>query len=499
MHWLFAKHFWRTIGFLLIILVICAAAYTYLTPPKKIIKETIIILPHNITETITVSGKVAAEKTTVLSFPVGGTIKQVNKRVGDKTTESEIIASLTTEAVTAEYESLRNRLFFFEQAKEKTVRGNTDTEKAVADAQVTAAQVTKNNVNLEFTQAMTNTYQTLLSTDLQAYPTYGENNDIPPTISGTYTCPSEGVYRLQLFNSNSPSGISYTLSGIENGTFVANVDTPLLLGTCGLYIKFSPLESYRSREWIVSIPNTRSSQYSTLKNAYDLIKTQAITAGKEADEALKIAIKNKEVVYATATPETIAQAEANILEIAAQLRASESRIADYIIKAPYAGVISAVAMHTGESVTPERTITLAYLGAYELEAQIPEIDITKITINNTALVRFDAKPHEEIPARVTFISPIATEVGGVAYYKTRIRLEQEPSWIREGLNADINIITEEKKQVPAVPKRFIMYRNDSPYVITPEGQEIFVSLDSIGTNDYIEIGGVEIGTAVIVP
>ena len=50
--------------------------------------------PQNITQTVSVSGNVAAKNTAVLSFPIGGTISWIGPKVGDTVTKWQTIATL---------------------------------------------------------------------------------------------------------------------------------------------------------------------------------------------------------------------------------------------------------------------------------------------------------------------------------------------------------------------------------------------------------------------
>ncbi len=499
---LFARHFLTYLVFTIVI----AIGGWYLYQTFYIIEgntsETAIVESSNVEETVTVSGKIEADKMAKLGFSVNGTIQNIYKKQGELVAEGEVIATITNHSLVAEYNSLVEKVKYFEQIKQQLVRGATAEEKDKAQFNVKMAETELINTKENFNQAIINARKNLLSNDLQAYPVDNTNDDTPPTISGNYLCEDEGTYTLSIYNSNAPSGISYYLSGLSNGTFNANTDVPETLGNCGLFIKFSDTEKYKASNWLISIPNTRSLNYLSLRNTYDLLLTQEKSAIQSAEEALILAKKSEKILLATATTETIAQAEANIREATAQLSAQEARISDYIIKSPFTGIVTNVDMKVGESTSINHTVTVVYEGAYNLKAQIPEIDITKVKVGNEVKVSFDASPAEVFSAGVTFISPLSSDIGGVAYYDALIKLDSNPTWLREGLNADIKIKSQEKLNVYSLPKRFLLTTDGKTYVMQQKNGSILrteVITGLVGTNGLVEIINLSPGTEVVLP
>ncbi len=502
MHLLFARHFWT---FLFgILLTGAAAAYVYFTyyTTVEIIPETAIVTLADVEQTVTVSGKITAEQTAKLGFAVGGTIQHIYKKTGDQIATGDVIASLTSNALVADYSSRLERVRYYEQIKQQLLRGATPEEKSVARSNVLIAEATLATTEANYTQLVKNARQNLLSTDLQAYPTNIENDDTPPQISGSYECDTEGTYSISIFNSNAKSGISYHLNGLGTGTYAANTEVAEPLADCGLFIKFSATEKYKASDWLISIPNKRSASYIARKNAYDQAVIEATSAITAAKEALVLAQNSERVVLATSTAENIAQAEANIQGAKAELIAQESRIADYTIRAPFSGIISDVNMKVGEPVGPTQTITIVFEGIYELEARIPEIDITEVKPGNEVKIVFDAAPEETFLGTVSFISPLSTDVGGVSYYETKITLTDYPSWIREGLNSDVEIQSQSIKHVPTIPKRFLKTTDSGTFVLiqTPTGiVETVVTPGLIGTNGLVAVTNLTPGAVVILP
>lgn len=499
---LFAKHFGLYIFFILVLSLGAWFAFHFYFANGETTLESTIIKTGDVTNTVTASGKIEVKQISRLGFSVTGTIQQVYKNAGDTVAEGDVIASLTNSTLIAEYDVARQQVAYFTQIKKQLENGPTTEEKRVATTNVSSAEIALDNVKTDSEQAIKNAYQNILSTDLVAYPRGSANSDIPPTISGNYLCNNEGSYILSIYPSSSYSGYSYFLSGLESGTFEANTNTPAKLGECGLYILFSAEETYRRDDWIINIPNQRSTSYITLKNTYDLLVTQQKTTTKAAKEALQLAKDNQQLLLSPATPEALAQAEANLETAKARLAASEARIADYTIRAPFSGLVTNVNMKVGEPASPAHTVTIIYDGLYNLKARVPEVDITKVKVGNDVSVTFDADAKETFPANIDFISPLSSEVGGVAYYDTYLILKNVPPWLREGLNADIVITSEAKYNVPTLPKRFIVTNPSGSYVLIKDGNIVRrtpIKLGLIGTNGLVEILDLPIGSEVLLP
>ena len=79
---------------------------------------------------------------------------------------------------------------------------------------------------------------------------------------------------------------------------------------------------------------------------------------------------------------------------------------------------------------------------------------------------FDARSEETVIATISFISPIAIEIDGVAYFEATLTFPEAPGWLRSGLNADVDIIIGRQSDVLRVPKRFVTEAESGTFVTT---------------------------------
>jgi multidrug efflux pump subunit AcrA (membrane-fusion protein) len=159
-------------------------------------------------------------------------------------------------------------------------------------------------------------------------------------------------------------------------------------------------------------------------------------------------------------------------------------------------------MKRGEA-NGNNAITLVSRDAFSLTVRIPEIDITQVHMGQKAEVRFDAEPGETIEGTVAFVAPIATQIDGVAYFEATIHFEAPPEWMRSGLNADVDIVTHEERDVLRVPKRFLVHEGDMHALLYPRGATTTkerVDVVFSGNDGFVGISGnVHEGDTIVAP
>jgi multidrug efflux pump subunit AcrA (membrane-fusion protein) len=261
-----------------------------------------------------------------LAFPKIGRVESVSVKVGDTVTKGEILAALDA----------KDALGAVNQAK-----GALE----LAKAQYASLNVQYENARKEQDTLVENAHRTLLSNNLEA--TADTQNAGPaPTISGTYTCSTEGEYHLKLYASGGSTGYAFTLTGLEKGSGLVSITTPQALGDCGLFIEFK--EGFSAfTNWTVSIPNTRSSSYVQNKNAYDLsqVKRKQVLSQLEAN----LGENNSDAANV---------AKAAVTSAEGTYQAAVGAYQNNLIVAPFDGVVTLIDSHlkVGQSVSANKTV-----------------------------------------------------------------------------------------------------------------------------------------------
>jgi HlyD family secretion protein len=488
-------------GILLLGAVIAVFVFQSDTGDENLI--TTVVERGDVQDIVSVSGFIEAKNTAGLSFPVVGIVTDVFVEEGAEVEKGDLLATLGSAKLVAQRADAMAILQKTRAARDELLDGPTQEARSVTKTTVaTAEESLASTIQIE-AEKVANARAALLSNDLEAYTDDSTQVAAAPTVSGSYTCDEEGTYTLSVYNSGTYSGFSYMLSGLDQGTYSASDRQPGPLGSCGLSVKFTENDPYRDSEWNIKIPNTKSSSYVAYKNAYDLALQEQAQNLQAAQNAYALATDNATFANATPSSAAVRQADASIASAQANIAQIDAQITDLSVIAPFDGVITNVDVRPGETAGATPVITILAQDAFELKARIPEIDITKVTTGQHASIVFDAQSNQTLSGTLKFISPLATEIDGVAYFETTITLDQSPEWIRSGLNADIDIIVSEKSDALRIPKRFLIQEEIGSFsVLLLDGKNVSqtnITTLSTGNDGYVAITGLNEGDTVIAP
>ena len=151
-------------------------------------------------------------------------------------------------------------------------------------------------------------------------------------------------------------------------------------------------------------------------------------------------------------------------------RAAERTLAGTVIKAPFAGVVTAVngseggsasggsgsstgsgGQQTGGASSGGGFIELADPNRLQIVGNFTESDVTKIKKGQQATVTFDALPGVTATGTVTLIDPQPQTSNNVVQYAVTISLTDVPSEVRLGQTATVQVVVGEAENVLTVP------------------------------------------------
>jgi len=235
---------------------------------------------------------------------------------------------------------------------------------------------------------------------------------------------------------------------------------------------------------------------------------QNTLASAQAELALKQAGSTPEQIsYQEAQ---IKQAEANIAAQGAQIKQAQAavqniqaQISKTIIRAPISGTVTKQDAKVGEIVSANTSIvSLISASQFEIEANVPEADIAKVSVGNTSLVTLDAYGRDVVfEAKVVAVDPAETIVDGVATYKVTFQFIKNDERVKSGMTANIDIKSASRENVIAIPQRAIIRKNGDQFVRIADGEsfkEVKVETGLRGSDGNIEIiSGINEGDKVI--
>lgn len=143
-------------------------------------------------------------------------------------------------------------------------------------------------------------------------------------------------------------------------------------------------------------------------------------------------------------PDALALVQARLSNAQAQLAARQAALDSLEIKAPFAGTVSKLNIHSGEWAAPgQPLLILADLSQLRVETtDLSERDLPQVKIGQSVTVLISALG-VEVDGTVTNISPLADTLGGDVVYQTLIDLQTIPSDLHAGMSVDVSFHTEQ--------------------------------------------------------
>jgi HlyD family secretion protein len=148
------------------------------------------------------------------------------------------------------------------------------------------------------------------------------------------------------------------------------------------------------------------------------------------------------------------------------------------VRAPFDGVIQSVTPQTSDALRPlqqgdqvtagQALFTIAGGRGYIVRAQVDEQDVINVTVGLPVLVTGQDFPGKTIHGHVAEIAPIATKSTDASstakQVLTTIALTENPPFLRDGMSADVDILTTDIPHAIVVPNDSIVKEKNVSYV-----------------------------------
>jgi HlyD family secretion protein len=152
------------------------------------------------------------------------------------------------------------------------------------------------------------------------------------------------------------------------------------------------------------------------------------------------------------TPLQLAQAELDVDAAELGVERAILRLDQAALRAPFAGVVSTVAVKTGEPAGPGLpALVLLDLSRFHLDVTVDEVDVAQLAVGQPVTVTVDALPGRAFGGIVERLAPSASPVGGLVNYAVRLRLDDTDPALRVGMSATAQITVAEARGVVLVP------------------------------------------------
>ena len=122
----------------------------------------------------------------------------------------------------------------------------------------------------------------------------------------------------------------------------------------------------------------------------------------------------------------------------AQLDAAKDTLSNYVISAPFSGVVAGVNVKVGEQVGADtRAVSIADFSTWIVETtDITELEVVKLSEGQKVTLIPDALPDLALTGEVTQISNAYTQQGGDIIYTVTVRVNQTDPRLRWGMTVE---------------------------------------------------------------
>ncbi|MBL7060993.1 MAG: efflux RND transporter periplasmic adaptor subunit [Actinobacteria bacterium] len=146
------------------------------------------------------------------------------------------------------------------------------------------------------------------------------------------------------------------------------------------------------------------------------------------------------------------------------LESAKEDLDDYILYAPYDGIVISSDFEVGKQAGGSTMISLIS-DEFIVKVTVSENDISKISEGNKALITLDAYSDLEFTGKAIEIIPISTNDSGIISFEVLIEFETgEDIDIYYGLSANASIITRKAENVLYVPIQSVYKEDGKSYV-----------------------------------
>jgi len=494
---------------ILLVLAIAGVGYYFTRPPAAPNYETTLVKKGNVIQEVSITGKVESDSVVSLAFERGGRVVSEPIPVGAHVRRGDPLVRLDTKELDALRLQAQANLDV-ELANLAQLKSGTRSEDiAVSEAQVRSAQsaVTDAHASLQdkLASAGTTADDAIFNkTDyLFENPRTANPRSIFPVADQQLVAriEQEREQLTQALKQLTPSGGDFEADLSLHKTYFNDVKVYLddLASAINAVTPSSLFSQTTIDGWKANVSIARTNM-NTVMSAL-LSSEQAYRA---ADAALVIANNQLALKKAGATPEAVSAEEAKIRSVSATIANYDAQMTKSVISAPFSGTVTTQNAKLGETVAPNvPVVALMSDGVFKITANIPEVDVAKLTVGDSARVTLDAYGADVLfKATVSSIDPAETVIEGVSTYKATLRFEGRDARIRSGMTANIDISTDKRENVLYVPARSVFNKDGKKYVRVPDGQTLTVDTEVTtglrGSDGSIEVlSGLSEGQTIV--
>jgi len=484
------------------VIVVIASLVIFLTLGRKNVNpSSVIVKKGTITDIVSLTGQVKASEGVDLAFQLGGKIAAHNVSTGDEVHVGQTLVSLENADLLANVHQAEANVKIAQAkldemnagaraedlsiAEDTAVGAQSSLVEKIRDAYAKSDDAIKNQTDSMFTNPKSINPQLVFQTDSQL------KNDLESSRAGIETVLDSWSVSIGTLNNNSDLD-KYESDAANNLSTISRYLNELASAVNALY-PTSQISQVQISAWKASVSLTRNnidlaiSNLNTSKVAYDTAENK-LSLTKEG-----------------ATKEQLTAQEGQLDSAKASLELANASLNKTIIRAPFDGRVSKDDVTIGATVSAGTPlITIISDQKSEIRVNISEADISRVKIGDKAQVTLDAYGNStEFDASVVSVDSSESVVDDIPVYQAKLYFTKEDPRIKDGMTANISVISDTHTDALIIPFRSILQKNNLYSVLVDNGtvnpEERSVQIGLKGNDGMVEIlSGLKDGEKVLV-
>jgi HlyD family secretion protein len=500
------------VGFIIVIVIIVAILSS---GGSKTAYQSATVARGNVVQEVSVTGTVKPVAEVELSFERSGRITQVLASVGETVSAGSVLVELDRTELVAQLAQADAQVET-QQAKLDELRSGTRPEEI---------EVKRSELRTAL-QGLANDYAAVQDIVNDAYAKaddavrsktdaiFSDDETTSPQLTFQTTDSSgENAARYgRLLSRNELEAWRTELASIDVDSSPADLEAALVTAKRHLAVIRGFLLD--TLDVVVGATGVLSTTIDTYKSNLYTARTNVITAltavsdHEQAIAAQKIVVQRVQneldLKLAGATADQLAAQEAQVKQASANSQSIRAQLAKTRLLSPFDGVVTKLDAKVGEIAgAGVSVVTVMSNKAFQIEANIPEADIAKVSVGDVARVTLDAYgSNVEFSASVVRIDPAETVIEGVSTYKTTLEFSKDDARIKSGMTANIDIVTDSRENVLTVPQWALQGTGDARAVQVKRGDRVSTATVVVGlkgSDGTVEVvSGLTEGETVVV-
>jgi len=492
------------LGIAIIVMVVIGGIWAFAANSHKTTYQFVTVKRGSITETVSVTGNITTTRSADLAFENGGTVAAVYKQQGDHVNAGDVMAKLDTQDLQAELAQAQANVDAENATLKNLQAGPTSQSIAVSQTALAAAE-----------QSLTNSYASVPNTVTSAYASANDavRNQLAAFFTNAETNNPQLTFPLsdsQILNNITSERATASIDlntwqaenqGITVATPSSTLDDSLQKTLAHLTVAKTLLTTALNA--VVNATNIAASTAATYKtdvtNGLNEVNTsignvntlsQAVASEKASVAQAEAALN---LTLAGSTQEAIDAQAAQVEQAQANVQAIQVKINKASLISPMSGVITLQNAKPGQIASPGApVVSLIADNSLEVDADVPEIDIGKVSVGDAVSMTFDAFPGETFTGKVFYIDPGETIVSGVVDYLVKVSFDKSDPRVKSGLTANLDITTQTDSNVLILPQYAVIQNTSGSFVKTLTNGAVTQNPVTLGISD--QNGNIEIAS-----